>query len=83
MALSHVTAIVEGPMANSSSVHGWLQSIEVIDWFSPSDNLITSQRHCQHIFRCFSRSDLLGPEAVPLGLLNVTMLNQRILFILV
>ena len=60
-----------------------LKLIEVIEWLSPTDNLVARQRHVLDVLWCFSGLHLLCPAALTLALLDVAMLNECITIILV
>jgi hypothetical protein len=57
--------------------------IKVVNWLSPTDNLIACQWHVLHVFWCLSWLHLLGPAALALALLDVSVLNECVFVILV
>lgn len=75
---------MESSPAYTTSIESWMVEIfEIVDRLSPANYLVTCKRHILHIFRCFSRFNLLGPAAFSLALLNIAMLHQSTVVVLV
>ena len=53
----------EGSPANASSVEAvGTQVIQIVDWLSPSDHLVTGEGHVLNILWCISWLHLFGPH---------------------
>ena len=67
---------MESSPANTSSVEALsTQIVQVVDWFSPTNDLVTGQWNHLDIFWSLSWFDLLGPKAFSLTFLDIAMLN--------
>lgn len=79
-----MSIVVEGSPAYAGPVEvRMLELIEIVDWLSPTDNLIACQWHVLNVFWRLSWLHLLGPAALALALLDVPVLDQCVVVILV
>ena len=76
--------VVESSPADARSIEVWMfEIIKVINWLSPTDNLIASQWHELHVLWCLSWLYLFSPAALTLALLDIAVLHEGIIAVLV
>ena len=76
--------VVESSPADARSIEVWMfEIIKVVNWLSPTDNLIASQWYELYVLWCLSWLYLFGPAALALALLDIAVLHEGIIAVLV
>ena len=84
MCRSQVSIVLESSPEDARSIEvRMFEHIQIVNWLSPTDNLIAGQWNILHVFWRLSRLDLFGPAAIALAFLDVAVLHKCILVILV
>ena len=79
-----MSTVVERSPADAGSIEDWMfELIKVVNWLSPTDNLIASQWNELNVLGSLSWLHLFGPLALTLALLDVAVLDEGIFGILV